>query len=433
MGQLLARSLGGLLGLALTQTAVAGELGARHQWTFGVDLNHPTVSSDLGAFTGGGLGKLRFDSSEASLGANRVMIDYRGHLAKTLWAHVVADYVDDASSGFGLTEAYLDWRPLPRSRNQFEVRFGALYPPLSLENGAAGWESPFTTSFSAINTWYGEEIRPAGTEGRIRRRLGAPGSPHEISAFAAAFYGDDPAGTLLFWRGFSVHDRQTRFNDRLQMPPGLVFGAGGTFVGLRDQWVEPVSEIDHSPGYYAGFEWRYARTALVQLATYDNRADPNAFADGQWAWHTRFRQLALQIGLPADFGLVAQWMDGKTDWLLGVTPTGSVTPGTSLAEDRFESKFVLLTRRIAEKHAVSVRYDTFDFTRGQTDLNIDSGHAWTLAYRLRLTAKLEVAAEWLAIDSWRDLWPVFYGVPEHAGEKQFRVQLNFELHSTGVR
>jgi hypothetical protein len=432
MGKLL--SLGACaLGIALAPTVRGDELGARHEWTLGVDLSYPTVSTELGAWVDGGAGKLRFDADESGLGGSRIMLDYRGHVAKTLWVRAVVDYVDDASSGIDLTEAYLDWRPLPRSRNQYEVRFGALYPPFSLENGAAGWESPFTTSFSAINTWYGEEIRPAGAEGRLRRQLGGTGSPHEISAFAATFYGDDPAGTLLFWRGFSLHDRQTRFGDRLPMPPGLAFDPAGAIVGLREQYVEPVSEIDHGPGYYAGFEWRYARRALVQLATYDNRADPTAFTDGQWAWHTRFRQLAFQLSLPAGLGLVSQWLDGETYWLTSVTPLGATTATTYLAEDDFESKFALLTRRIAGKHSVSLRYDTFDFTRKQTGLNIDSGDAWTLAYRYRLDSKLEVAAEWLTIDSRRDLWPVFYGVPEHARENQFRVRLTLALTSTRSR
>ena len=45
------------------------------------------------------------------------------------------------------------------------------------------------------------QIRPVGAEWSLRRRLGFPGSPHELRAFADGFYGNDPAGTLLFWRG----------------------------------------------------------------------------------------------------------------------------------------------------------------------------------------------------------------------------------------
>ncbi len=78
-------------------------------------------------------------------------------------ARIVADYVDDASGGVDLTEALLEWRPVPRSRNQQQLKIGAFYPSLSLENGDRGWQSPFTYSYSAINTWLGEEIRPFGS------------------------------------------------------------------------------------------------------------------------------------------------------------------------------------------------------------------------------------------------------------------------------
>ena len=74
--------------------------------------------------------------------------------------------------------------------------------------------------------------------------------------------------------------------------------------------MSPFEEIDHRPGVYAGLEWRYAQRALVQVARYDNRADPTAFSDGQWGWGTDFNHLAVQVSLPAEVGLVVQWMDG---------------------------------------------------------------------------------------------------------------------------
>jgi hypothetical protein len=319
------------------------DFGERHTWTIDVDLGYPATSSDLGPWTTGELGKLRFDDADG-LGGHRVMADYRGHMTQTLWVRAVLGYVDDASPGIDLTEAYMDWRPLPKSANHHQVRVGAFYPPLSFENGDAGWASPFTISFSAINTWLGEEIRPLGIEWSLRRRLGFAGSPHEVRTFAAAFYGNDPAGTLLFWRGWALHDRQTRFNDRLEIPPVPVFGPGGVIIDLQSQTLEPFEEIDDEPGLYAGVEWRLARRALLQLASYDNRADPWSFRDGQWGWRTKFGQLAAQIDLPGGVGLVSQWMTGKAYWLIATTPTGLTTPATRLVRENFESRFVLLTK-----------------------------------------------------------------------------------------
>jgi hypothetical protein len=427
------------MGKLLTHYALAGacvcacagalgeDLGERHHWAIKVGVGFPSASTDLGPWTSGEFGKLRFDSAKDELAGNRLTVEYRGHLTKTLWVHAIADYVDDASSGVDLTEAYLDWKPIPESTNQHQFRLGAFYPPFSLENSDFGWESPFTTSFSAINTWLGEEIRPFGVEWSLRRQLGYTGSPHRLGAFAGAFYGNDPAGTLLFWRGFSIHDRQTRLNDHIAIPPTPIF-VDGTVAGLRPNRVEPFEEIDDEPGYYAGIEWRYARRALVQMAVYDNRSDPNAFRDGQWGWRTRFNHVAAQLSLPADYGLISQWMGGATHWLVATTPAGLRTPATRLVRDDFESAFVLLTKRISAAHRVSVRYDRFEFTRGDA-LNIDSGDAWTLGYQYQATEQIGIALEWLTIDSARDLWTGFYALPGQATERQVRFQLNYRLRS----
>jgi hypothetical protein len=428
MVALLIRCAYALAWICASSAAFGADLGERHEWEITVDLGYPSASTDLGPWTSGGFGKLRFDSADRSLTANRLAVEYRGRLTETLSLEAILDYIDDASAGADLTEAYLDWRPIPESSNQHQVRVGAFYPPFSLENRGSAWSSPFTSSFSAINAWLGEEIRPFGVEWSLQRRIGFAGSPHRLGAFAAAFYGNDPAGTLLFWRGFALHGRQTRLNDRLALPPAPVFGANGAVIGLRAQTLEPFAEIDDEPGYYAGIEWRYARRALAQIAIYDNRADPGSFRDGQWSWRTRFHHAALQLGLPRDFGLISQWMAGATYWLTAATSTGLTTPATTLARDDFESTFVMLTKRISATHRVSLRYDEFDLER-IGELDIDSGNAWTLAYHHQSTPKLGVVVEWLSIKSARDLWSAFYGLPRETTERQLRVQLNYRLHS----
>jgi hypothetical protein len=430
VGALLTRVVlaGTCLGLAGAVLAADGE---RHSWTLDIGVGYPSVSTALGPWTEGDPGKLRFGEDDG-LAGNYVAAEYRGRIADTLWVSAALDYADDASAGLDVTEAYLDWRPLPKSASQHAFRFGAFYPPFSLENRDSAWASPFTTSWSTINSWLGEEIRPMGVEWRLRRRLGSAGAPNEIGAFAGGFYGNDPAGTLLFWRGFASHDRQTRLNDRLPLPPAPVFGPGGV-VGLREQSLEPFEEIDDEPGYYAGVEWRYARRALLQLAVYDNRADPESFRDGQWGWKTRFTHLAAQLELPRNFGLVSQWMAGATYWLIAVTPAGTRTPATTLVDDEFEASFLLLTKRFAEPHRISARYDTFDFTREGTDLTIDSGQVWTLAYEYEATSSLGLGFEWLTIESTRDIWPMFYGLPADATERQIRLTLSFRLRSAADR
>jgi hypothetical protein len=419
--------VGTLLTRLSPATALAAVLAAapvsaqsdRHELFLDASAGYVSTSTDMASWTDGGFSKLRH--AEDGFEAFRLFGEYHGRITPTLRARIVADYVDDASGGVGFTEAVVDWRPIPRSRNQQQLRFGALYPPFSLENGEPGWASPFTYSYSAINTWIGEEIRPIGAEWSLRRRLEGFRSNHELRAFAAGFYGNDPAGTLLFWRGWSLHDRQSRLSDELLMPPRP--------FTTEPQPLEPFMETDHRPGMYAGVEWRYARRALVQFARYDNRADPFSFRDGQWGWGSDFDHLAVQVSLPAKLGVIVQSMSGTTEWLTAALPNGTRMPISEHVHDEFESTFMMLTRRLGANQRVSLRYDTFAFERPAAvpELTSDDGEAWTLSYRLDATERFSGGIEWLRVDSSRELLPIFYAAPAAHSETQVRLQFSYRL------
>lgn len=408
--------------LAVCGAAATAFASDRHHWALDVTVGVSAASSDFSPWTEHGLGKLR-NGDGTGLDVTRLFAGYEGRVTPTLTAQLIADYVTDASPGVDITEAYLQWRPVPRSPLRQQWRLGAFYPPFSLENGARGWASPYTSSFSAINTWLGEEIRPVGLEWSLKRALGPAGSPQELGAFAAGFYGNDPAGTLLFWRGFAIHDRQSRLGDALPLPPAPIW-INGQIAGYGQQSLEPFAELDGRPGWYAGLEWRYARRVLVKVARYDNRADPFAFEDGQWGWDTAFNHIAAQVELPADTGLVAQWMTGRTYWLMATTATGMTTPATELVDDRFDAMFLLLTRRLGDAHRLSLRYDDFEYVR-EPDSVFDSGHAWTIGYRYDPGGKVAVSLEWSTIESERDLWTGFYDAPRAVTEQQLRLDLSF--------
>jgi hypothetical protein len=419
VGSLLTPPRRGLWLAAALAAAPACAQTDRHELYVDVAAGYLSASTDLAAWTDGGVGKLRH--ADDGLTALRLFGEYHGRITPTLRAKVVVDYVDDASGGLGLTEAVIDWRPIPLSRNQHQWRFGAFYPAFSLENGERGWQSPFTYSYSAINTWLGEEIRPFGAEWSVRRRLEGFRSAHELRAFAAGFYGNDPAGTLLFWRGWSLHDRQSRLGDDLEIPPRP--------FTTRPQDLAPFMETDHRPGAYAGVEWRYARRALLQFARYDNRADPFSFADGQWGWGTDFNHLAVQVALPAELGLIVQWLQGTTEWLTAALPNGTRLPISEHVRDDFESRFVLLTRRIGANHRFSVRYDRFATERPAAVpvVRSDAGDAWTVSYRIEPTRRFSGGVEWLRIDSRRDYWPLFYRTARDQTEDQVRLELSYRL------
>ena len=91
---------------------------------------------------------------------------YRGRISPTLTATVIGDYLTTLVRR--RRQRGLSWIGVrSRSRsNQQQIRFGAFYPPFSLENADLGWQSPFTYSYSAINTWLGEEVDLSAPNGR---------------------------------------------------------------------------------------------------------------------------------------------------------------------------------------------------------------------------------------------------------------------------
>jgi hypothetical protein len=209
----------------------------------------------------------------------------------------------------------------------------------------------------------------------MERPLGASGSAWKVKPIAALYYGNDPIGTLLSWKGWALHDRQTRLNDVLPLPPLPQVGPSGIFQNQAVR-AEPFIETDDRPGYYFGTEFQLRRRALIAVMHYDNHADPMSLRDGQYGWITRFDHVGTQVELPRDSGLVVQW-------LRGTTAMGPFVNGARVVDVGFDSYFLLLTKRV-NQHRMSIRFDDFDVTDRDyipLDDSSESGHAWTVAYR----------------------------------------------------
>lgn len=381
--------------LQATSAAAQTEGPDRHEIEASVDLSFIDVSG-YPSWTGGSVGKLRYDSQNDGLVMSRAFIDYKALVTDTLDAHVSLElYDDDLGSLANFTEAYLEWRPVPRSANRYRVKFGAFYPRISLENTGPGWGSPYTLSSSTINSWVAEELRVFGAEFSVSRRPKILGGAHQLGLQAAIFYGNDPAGSLLAWKGWSVHDRQSRLGDKLPLPPLPQIQPGMMFAA-QDPYVAPFREIDDRAGYYVNGEWRFGNRVLVRAMHYDNRADPTILEKGQYAWTTRFEHVGAQISLPAGFGLIAQWM-------VGSTVMGPVINGAHAVDADYDSKYLLLTKSL-EQHRISLRYDNFEVTQNDQipeDNNSEYGHAWTIAYQFEHSKYVSFATEWLSIKTHR--------------------------------
>lgn len=421
--------LGSLLAsVAVTAQAQDVPSDASHRWLVQANLSLQAVDTDETSWLDAGLGKLRRDESDPAASFDRLLIDYRGALTPTLLAQLDIDYAHDGSSGFDLTEAYLEWRPVPRSASRHRFRFGGFYPRLSLENVDPGWETPFSISASALNTWIGEEIKLLGAEWSLQRRLGGPGSAHEAGAFAAAFVRNDPAGTLLAWKGWGVHDRQTRWNEQLPLPPLPQLEPGTELRQNQAPHAEPFIETDHAAGFLVGADWRYGQRFSLQLAHFDNHADPESIADGQYGWRTRFDHVAVQAALPWDLGLIAQWMSGST-------AMGAIMSWNARVVDtEFDAGFVLLTR-LYRGHRFTVRFDHFSVDQRDAlplDDNSESGDGLTLAYGRSLGPALTLVVEWLRVDSTRPA-RTYLGLEAESVETTLRAQLRWRITDSDRR
>ncbi len=392
-------------GALFAGAAIAGASPACNAggWQLGLDLR--AIHSDgRDSFLDNGQGKLRFDEDHGGIRLGRLRAAWNQPIGDTFAAHVEASaWDDDDKNPIDLTEAYLEYRPVPRAGIKGRVRLGAFYPPMSLESRAIGWETPYTITPSAIGSWIGEEIRTIGLEGQVDWLGTRRGHDFDLQFSAAVFGWNDPAGTMIGAHGFAMHDRQTTLFGRVGAPQ----------PDPEKAKKELFHEIDGRPGYYVGAQARYLDRAVLNLLHYDNRADPSAEAPEirDLAWYTEFDAAALRVETGGGWTVIVQALDGHT----------AIDP-FRLLEWQFESQSALVARRFGS-HMISARYDVFEviFDDQPHWAGSEDGHAWTVAYSLDRGDRWRFALEWLRVES---------NVPERAatlGEPALATESKLEL------
>ncbi len=341
----------------------------------------------------GGVGLYRYDSENDGVLLSQGLIDFRADLSTDWSAHGVINAYQDPEPTLGFSQAYLQYKPLTKSKYKWHVRVGGFYPLLSLENPDMGWISPYNYTNSAINSWIGEEVRTVGVEATIKRPGRSFNSAHSFAFVGATFKGNDPAGTLLAWRGFAMHDRQTTFNEGVAFAP--VASLNTPQLQHQANQVLPFEEVDGRYGYYTGIHWDYLKKSQFRFYYYDNNGDPAAinYSTGQYAWDTRFSSAAWLYKFTAKTRLITQAMSGST------------AMGKNRGVDnRFYSHFFLLSHKIAE-HRLSIRYDYFKVTDKDDwafDPNASHGEGITATWRYQLTPQWQLGIEGSALRSQAD-------------------------------
>ena len=389
---------------------LAGTPAFAAEWQLALDLR--AVSSDgRDSFLDNGQGKLRFDQDHQGVQLGRLRAALTQPLGEVFSAHIEAStWDDDDKNPIDLTEAYLEYRPYPRAGVRTRLRLGAFYPPMSLENRALGWETPYTITPSAISTWIGEEIRTVGLEGQVDWLGTRSGHDFDLQLTAALFGGNDPAGTMFAAHGFALHDRQTTLFGRVGAPQhDPEFAKKELF-----------SEIDDRPGYYLGAQLRYLDRAVLDVLHYDNRADPTVFAPSlrDFAWLTKFDAAALRVESGNGWTLILQALDGVT----------YIAPGGYWLDWQFDAQSALLAKR-SNAHMLAVRYDQFavEFTGDAAASGSEDGHAWALAYSYDRGKHWRFALECLRVESAVPARVELLGEPALATESKLEFSARYLL------
>ena len=338
----------------------------------------------------GGPGKTRYGDDGTAFHLAEAAL--YGNLQLTEDVLVFADlrYEPSQRTAVDLLEGYVRYRPLSLSPWRWSVKAGAFFPPISEENTAPGWTSPWTLTPSAINGWVGEELRTIGGEGKVEWR----GESDRIEAEVAVYGLNDAAGVALADRGWVMTDRVTGLFDRTRLPNALSHGGKGAV------WREPFTEIGGNPGWYAGVSWRHEDWGKLDLLYYDNEANPSAFNNG-YAWHTRFISAGTSTGI-GPVTILAQIMSGTTT----VNPGGNENYDTD-----FQSAYLLLGYKMGDWR-IAARADFFATQDQNYEPNSrlsEHGSSQTLAVSWAPIDYLKLTLEGLRVDSFR-LQRLSYGL-----------------------
>ena len=342
------------------------------------------------AWPQGGLGKTRFGGFTLAPRFGAAGLD--GQLQMTPELLLVSSVVLRSTDRLSVDplETYLRYRPVSTTPFRWSLKAGLFYPPVSLENTAIGWTSPWTLTPSAINSWVGEELLNFGSEFRLEWR----GKPDTFEVVAALFENADPAGAILAARGWSLSDLPIGVGNSLRQPDAFA-RAVGEKPPLR---YDPFQEIDHAPGWYGDLTWRSDLFGRFSVLRYDNNADPSAAIrygvdDALFAWHTAFWSAAGESRF-GDVTVLGQAMAGETV----IAPSVLFRSTTS-----FQAAY-LLAGWAQGVWQPALRLDVFATEQNPHSRPVarqERGKALTAALNWRPTDWCRLTGEVMLVDSWR--------------------------------
>ncbi|MEA2237394.1 MAG: hypothetical protein QOC81_2118 [Thermoanaerobaculia bacterium] len=274
----------------------------------------------------------------------------------------------------GLVEAYVDLHS-----EHFQLRAGQFFLGTSRENIEPLWTSPYTINFSPLNSWIGEELRPVGIDLAWRPNF-------YVTAGATAFRDNDTLGALIAWRGWSVGNRLSVYNEVLPLPP--LFSLPTDFDDQRHDGTVPFErDLDGRTGVSARLRMQLPERAMVQLTRIDNRGDREEYR-GEYSWQTHLNIAAAQVGLTSPATLAGEYCWGATG--MGIAP--------HFVQADFATWYLLGSWKRANDR-FSLRFDTFSTKDrdGVAENNTEHGHSWVLAWMHDVKPNVRLGTEFLQV------------------------------------
>jgi hypothetical protein len=278
-------------------------------------------------------------------------IDWRPSLTFGGHVHLLARSESDGShrGHAGVVEAWLE-QNFVRGEHRLRLMEGAFFLPGSRENVDALWESPYSITSSALNSWMGEEFRPIGVDAAytLRRRW---------TIGATAYRGNDTFGAFPVDRGWALRDQWALLGEHLRVD--------------EEYFTSVSAETDGRIGWSARGRWNNERST-VQLTYIDNRSDAQEHGH-LLNWLTRITIAG------ADYTL--------GDWTVAAESAFGTTTVFTFPSD-IRASYVLVSRRLPSGRA-TLRVEEF-----MTDAS--KGHAITAAYFFAPRGKLRTGLEAIA-------------------------------------
>lgn len=277
----------------------------------------------------------------------------------TRWLLLHADGVarHEPSGSFGrsagLVQGYVDV-----FNDHWRLRAGSFWLPTSRENIDPLWTSPYSITYSALNTWIGQEVRPVGVD--------LQWSPNfYVVAGATAFRGDDTMGTLLAARSWTLGNRLTVYDESLPQP-------------FTDERTKPIEgDLDHRNGYAERLRLQLPERAMIQFTHIDNRAELKPTIYDQTPWLTRFDVVSASAGANTPWTVAAEYAWGNTTVSFPTTP---LTIGTFTMD--FATTYVLVSHKFGNERLTArvERFATNGHVFDPADMTRERGHAVTAAW-----------------------------------------------------